>query len=379
MVKTLATKKVTNTKTVIKPAAQTAPPKLIRYAADFSGLGASGIALRLNLAPIPELQGKHVWSCDKARASKQFIAHTDPADIWFHDVTTRDLSKVELKTNQLDLYSFTSPCQGLSKAGLQNPDDPRTALILAPIPVLKKFRPKTFMAENVSTLATDARFKPLFKHLLNLWTSLGYHISFRFLSSLPYVPQARMRLYILGIRKDVLRHKTCGVPLWPTKPVKPSPKLADIVVPLEHTKFKQLPEQNELDGLCRANVLNAYKTLPRDVNPFTTPIVVDMKASERYSSHKLNQIMTITATRASQRGYWCSIKGAVLNIDEMAKCQGWYPENFPWREAGLKEAAAGHCIGNSQTLPLVQDVIAHLLFHGSVISHQQFLAMKTTL
>ena len=124
-------------------------------------------------------------------------------------------------------------------------------------------------------------------------------------------------------------------------------------------------------------VLNAYKTLPRDVNPFTTPIVVDMKASERYSSHKLNQIMTITATRASQRGYWCSIKGAVLNIDEMAKCQGWYPENFPWREAGLKEAAAGHCIGNSQTLPLVQDVLAHLLFHGSVINYQQFLAMKT--
>ena len=117
MVKTLATKKGRPLKTVIKPAAQTAPPKLIRYAADFSGLGASGIALRLNLAPIPELQGKHVWSCDKARASKRFIAHTDPADTCFHDITKRDLSKVKLKTNQLDLYTFTSPCQGLSKAG----------------------------------------------------------------------------------------------------------------------------------------------------------------------------------------------------------------------------------------------------------------------
>ena len=92
MVKTLATKKGRPLKTVIKPAAETAPPKLIRYAADFSGLGATGMALRLNLAPIPELQGKHVWSCDKARACKRFIAHTDPADTWFNDITTRDLS-----------------------------------------------------------------------------------------------------------------------------------------------------------------------------------------------------------------------------------------------------------------------------------------------
>ena len=112
--------------------------KMITYGSDFAGLSTMGIALH-------KLQDKsgcsgiklcHKFASDKKRASKNFIEVKDPAEQWDSDILKRNIGELKktIKPGTLSLYSFTSPCQGLSLAGLMRGlEDDRTTLFLSAI------------------------------------------------------------------------------------------------------------------------------------------------------------------------------------------------------------------------------------------------------
>ena len=358
-----------------------------QYADDFAGIGTTGLGVkRLQMAmPVgsrPRVQ--HLWACDKLRSSKTLIHHTDPPTLWLDNVLGKDRNKLpalvrKSRTGSLDLYSFTGPCQGWSQAGdMAGDQDPRSRLALVGIATVQALKPKAFMSENVSTLATCSKFKRFFDYLIKQLKDCGYAVHWEVLSSRPYVPQIRRRLYIFGIKQVLLRTRTMNVPMFPDPPIGFSPSLASLIMPLPTQLWLPHPPIRKFD--MYNNVINAYKAVSATINPFKKPVIIDAGSSPKYSSYRVDEAQTLTRTRASQAGgYWCSTKGGGLDPTEMAAIQGFEPSEFPWKEVYLSHSAAGSLLGNAQTLPLVTDCLCHLLFHSSQIDYDTFKHLKRTL
>ena len=348
---------------------------VVSYGSDFAGLGTSGIALQKLLKKTPEvnLKGRHVFACDQLSASKRFIMHSDPAERWDPDILTRG-SMDELPVGKLAMYFFTSPCQGLSSAGLQQgAQDPRTQLFFSSVAVVEKYQPKCFLCENVNTLATWSKYKPFLEKIVEALESAGYTVEYRILNSDVYVPHHRPRFYMMGIRNDQVRTQTKGVPKWPEFDFKP-PTLQSIIQPLPTKLWKLHPPKKEAKGLHYNNVLSAYRAA--QVNPYIHPLIIDMKASERFSTWRDSESPCLTRSRCSNFGHWCSTKGGVLSVEEYARLQGFKPVDIPWKEAGLKEGQVAGMLGNGQTLPLVMNLLPNLMFHASLINFAQYQALK---
>jgi site-specific DNA-cytosine methylase len=190
---------------------------------------------------------------------------------------------------------------------------------------------------------------------------------------------------LVGVREDHCRDAKLEqkVPWFPPPPLCRIAKfksLADIVKPLtDATKWKPHPEKNASKGLHYRNVITAYRALEASDNPFKLPVVVDYKASERFSTHRLNESPTLTRTRAGQFGYWCSTKGASLTLSEMASLQGFDDDDFPWEAAGMTKTQAAQMLGNGQTLPVVMDILVHLLYQSSFLTFPKYCVLKTKL
>lgn len=349
----------------------------ISYGSDFTGIGTTGIALRkLNNGAKNCLKIRHVFASDLLRCAKTFIMYNDPPEQFDKDVMAR--RSVPIPAGELSLYVFTAPCQGLSQAGLmQGASDPRTRLMFRSLAFLEKERPKCFMAENVSNLAVQENFKPLFEFLLKKMKEYGYYVEWKLLNSNEYVPQNRMRLYILGIRTDCKRVQTRGIPFWGSPPEDYTVPSIQSLIPSKvgSVDYTPLPNPKEGRGLLLRNVMRAYKEC--EMNPFTTPILVDMKASPKFSTWRHGESPTLTQTRASSFGYWYSLKGGPLSVGDMAKLQGFKGSDFPWKESQMgSETAVAGVLGNGQTLPLVQNLLPNLLWHASLVSYETFLALE---
>ncbi len=110
---------------------------------------------------------------------------------------------------QIDVIIAGPPCQGFSLTGPRNFDDSRNKLYLAVIEIVKQYKPKGFIIENVPGMATlyDGQIKD---EILKRFKKIGYNIECKILCAADYgVPQLRRRLIFMGIRKDI------GKPCFP--------------------------------------------------------------------------------------------------------------------------------------------------------------------
>lgn len=109
----------------------------------------------------------------------------------------------------IDVIIAGPPCQGFSLTGPRNFDDSRNKLYLAVIEMVKQYKPKGFIIENVPGMATlyDGQIKD---EILSRFKKLGYNIECKILCAADYgVPQLRRRLIFMGVRKDI------GFPSFP--------------------------------------------------------------------------------------------------------------------------------------------------------------------
>ncbi len=128
-----------------------------------------------------------------------------------------DLSKQETfdeikrlaKGRNIDVVIAGPPCQGFSVTGPRNFDDPRNKLYLAVIEIVRQYKPKGFIIENVPGMAT--MYKGQVKdEILKRFRKMGYNIECKILLAADYgVPQMRKRLIFMGVRKDI------GEPVFP--------------------------------------------------------------------------------------------------------------------------------------------------------------------
>jgi DNA (cytosine-5)-methyltransferase 1 len=107
----------------------------------------------------------------------------------------------------IDVIIAGPPCQGFSLSGPRNFDDERNKLYLAVIEMVKQYKPKGFIIENVPGMSTlyDGQIK---EEILKRFRKMGYNTECEILCAADYgVPQMRKRLIFMGVRKDVGKPK----------------------------------------------------------------------------------------------------------------------------------------------------------------------------
>jgi len=96
------------------------------------------------------------------------------------------------------------PCQGFSVANwTRKTEDPRNRLYLEMCRVVRDKQPRFFVAENVRGLVSIEKGRIL-EMIKKDFSDLGYNVSHVVLNSANYgVPQKRIRVFLLGTRKDL--------------------------------------------------------------------------------------------------------------------------------------------------------------------------------
>lgn len=98
------------------------------------------------------------------------------------------------------------PCQGFSLSGNRDRKDPRNSLFMDFVRFVKYFKPKFFVMENVTgILSMKTKDNESVKELiLSECEAAGYNVKICKLNAAEYgVPQARVRVFFIGIRKDL--------------------------------------------------------------------------------------------------------------------------------------------------------------------------------
>lgn len=132
-----------------------------------------------------------------------------------HEVETRSINEIEeteLPNEDVDIVLGGFPCVTFSYSGKRNGlSDPRGQLYLQMIRVIKHYKPKMFVAENVDGIRNSKKDDKgnavdvsALDTILEAFDKAGYAVQYQVLNAADFgVPQNRRRVIILGLRKDL--------------------------------------------------------------------------------------------------------------------------------------------------------------------------------
>jgi len=165
----------------------------------FSGCG--GLDLGFEQAgfniPVANEFDKKIWETFKVNHPKTALIEGDVRNITKEDIAPY----IE---GEVDGIIGGPPCQSWSEAGaLRGIEDERGQLFFDYIRILKDFKPKFFLAENVSGMLAN-RHSDAVKNILALFDEAGYDVSVTMVNAKDYgVAQERKRVFYIGFRKDL--------------------------------------------------------------------------------------------------------------------------------------------------------------------------------
>ena len=183
---------------------ETKQPNTFRLGELFCGPG--GLAYGAVTASIEDKSFKiiHEWATDYDKDTCNTYIHNicpkDPSSVFHEDIRKLNLKKL----SEIDALAFGFPCNDYSVVGEQK----GMTGIYGPlysygVQVLKLYRPKWFLAENVGGLR-NANEGKAFAKIMEELKNAGYVITPHLYKFEQYgVPQARHRLIIVGIRSDI--------------------------------------------------------------------------------------------------------------------------------------------------------------------------------
>jgi DNA (cytosine-5)-methyltransferase 1 len=107
-----------------------------------------------------------------------------------------------LQEGMADLVIGGPPCQGFSVAGRMDPNDPRSRHVFDFLGLVKRIKPKAFVMENVAALARNKRWGEIIGSLKETATQ-DYKVTLVVLNASHWgVPQARERMFLVGVPQD---------------------------------------------------------------------------------------------------------------------------------------------------------------------------------
>lgn len=177
----------------------------------FSGYDSQLMAADVLKEKHPDFKWRCVgWSdIDKYACQMHNLVFPQYADRALGDITKIDWHEVKrgLNGRDIDLFTYSSPCQDISQAGkqmgLKEGSETRSALLWRVADAVEVLRPKYLLQENVAALVSK-KFMPDFRKWLDKLSSLGYVSRWARLNAKDYgVPQNRDRVFCLSMRRDV--------------------------------------------------------------------------------------------------------------------------------------------------------------------------------
>lgn len=192
---------------VLKEAASQRAPTAGRAGFRFIDLFAGIGGLRIGFEGIG---GKCVFTSEWDQWSQKTYSLNFPDD---HPVSgdIREFSKDPSRIPTHDVLLAGFPCQPFSIAGVSKKNalgrphgflcDTQGTLFYDTARIIAHHRPAVFLLENVKNLESHDQGRT-FKTIMDvLRRDLGYHVQHRVISSEPWVPQRRQRIFIVGFRE----------------------------------------------------------------------------------------------------------------------------------------------------------------------------------
>lgn len=165
----------------------------------FSGCG--GLDLGFERAgfdiPVANEFDKKIWETFKVNHPKTKLIEGD-----VRQITREDMDPyIE---GEIDGIIGGPPCQSWSEAGtLKGIEDARGQLFFDYIRILTEFKPKFFLAENVSGMLAN-RHSNAVQNILELFDEAGYDVTLTLVNAKDYgVAEERKRVFYIGFRKDL--------------------------------------------------------------------------------------------------------------------------------------------------------------------------------
>lgn len=172
----------------------------------FSGYDSQCLALDRLKRDYPDFDYELVgWSeIDKYAIQAHDALFPQWADRNYGDISKIDWSQVP----DFDLFTYSSPCQDFSNAGLQKGGEEgsgtRSSLLWECRKAIVAKRPKYLLLENVKALVSK-KFLPLFNKWIKSLEDYGYYNNWSVLNTKDFgVPQNRERVFLMSIRRDLL-------------------------------------------------------------------------------------------------------------------------------------------------------------------------------
>ncbi|MGN7324883.1 DNA (cytosine-5-)-methyltransferase [Bacillus altitudinis] len=177
----------------------------LKVKSTFTGIGAFEAALR-NIGADFEVIG--FSEIDKHAIKSYCAIHNVDENLNYGDISKIEKSKIP----DFDILVGGSPCQSFSVAGHRKGfEDTRGTLFFQYIETLKEKQPKYFIFENVKGLINHDKGNTL-NVMAQSFTEVGYRIDMELLNSKYFkVPQNRERIYIIGIREDLVENSRWSI------------------------------------------------------------------------------------------------------------------------------------------------------------------------
>ena len=170
--------------------------------------GCGGLSLGFEKAGFEVVYAIDMW--DKAIKTYNYNHTNDVAECRdIHELTDEMLARLNMNGDIVGVIGGP-PCQGFSKVGTRDIDDPRNHLYLEYCRVVKTVSPDYYVLENVGGLLTLN--KGMFRDdIIKRFSELGYSVEYREMCAADYgVPQNRRRVFFVGMKngKFVFPEKT---------------------------------------------------------------------------------------------------------------------------------------------------------------------------
>lgn len=167
------------------------------------GTDCSGIEAPIEALRQMKVVHKQVWSCEIEKYVLPMLKANSKHEIFYEDMTKRDYNKLP----KINMYVCGFPCQPFSIANTQRYEKhAKDNIFTYCLKTIKSAKPEIFVLENVKGLIMG-KMKKTFDTIMRKLKALKvYDIQWKLMNTADYgVPQSRPRLYIVGIKKSVMK------------------------------------------------------------------------------------------------------------------------------------------------------------------------------
>ncbi len=165
----------------------------------FAGCGGMSTGFEMsNFKTVFALE-KDLWASEtyKANHKKTVVTNIDISN--FSDFSI-------FKDKEIDGVVGGPPCQGFSLSGKRDPNDPRNSLFVEFVRFVRNIQPKFFVMENVPGLLSmkTQNKENVVDIIVSEFNKINYNVTYFKLNAAEFgVPQNRIRVFFIGLRKEI--------------------------------------------------------------------------------------------------------------------------------------------------------------------------------